>query len=266
MSRPSSKQIHKLRAGRTIKETRRLHEQAKVKEPLPKPKRQKAKIPLPEDDDISDYAFDSDPEGLTSDNDLDGTDFDTLDGEDDEDDEDDEELNGAYDEDEASESEEEAGDPRERRKRKKHDAVEADYETAGRARWADRPQEEEDETDHADVGRLPIKLPSGEVQQREGTTRIALPPTKKRKPAPPESDEDEEEPSEEEDSDAGVQAQKLAGKKGRFGRKGIAEIVAGPGKNADKLAMAKEQIAAASAEILAGGELVDIVSLVQSGG
>jgi nucleolar complex protein 3 len=59
----------------------------------------------------------------------------------------------------------------------------------------------------------------------------------------------------------------MASQKGKFGRMGIAEIVARRDwKNPDKLEAAKEQIANIGAEILAGGELIDNVSLVWKSG
>ena len=162
-------------------------------------------------------------------------------------------LNDAFDD----VSDESSEDDAPQRKKKRKDE-EADYETTARARWA--PGSPKPEEDSVEVGRLPIKLPSGEVQKVAGTTRIAIPQGKK-KPAKVESESEEEISSEDEGSDDGAQANVLAGKKGRFGRLGVAEVVGMPGVKAmERLSMAKEQIAQVGAEILAGGELIDIVS------
>jgi len=260
----------------TIKETNRLHELSKAREPLPKQERKKSRLGTPESMSDYDMGFDSDdefPSDLASDDeDIDaannvaeGSGTTTLDDDeddlnssdfassDDEDDEDQSALNDAFDEDDEDSSEEEEDLPQRKKKRKEE---EADYEKTARARWAKSPPKEEDSVE---IGRLPIKLPSGEVQTVAGSTRIALPPSKKK----PVVESDTEELSEEEDmgSDDGADAARLSGKKGRFGRLGVAEIVGMQGvKNAERLAIAKEQIAQVGAEILAGGELVDIVS------
>ena len=157
-----------------------------------------------------------------------------------------------------SEDEEEESDEdfRDRRKRKKEANEEADYEHTARSRWKEPPPKDEDTVE---VGRLPIKLPSGEVQRVSGSTKIALPPTKKPRLPTPESvieDSEEEEPT------TAELTARMASQKGKFGRLGVSEIVGRPGwKNTDRLAAAKEQIANVGAEILCGGELVDIVSL-----
>ncbi|WVR07636.1 hypothetical protein IAU60_004678 [Kwoniella sp. DSM 27419] len=272
--------------SRSVKETKRLHELSKTREPLPKQKRDKLKIPVPTaGSDSEDYDFDSDAEfdsdlksdlsGSDAEDDedmsgsevydsgasLDMTDEEGDDDSDDEDDEDededeDEDLNAAFDEISEDEDEEDADVERRKGKKAAKRAEEAEYETAGRARWAAKPKEAE--SDHVEVGRLPIKLPTGEIQMVEGSTKIAVPAPKK-KPAPPPSDTEEEvEESEDEASDDGEQAEKMAGQRGKFGRMGVAEIVGQKGwKNAQKLEAAKEMIATLGAEILAGGELVD---------
>jgi nucleolar complex protein 3 len=181
-----------------------------------------------EDDDDLDEEFDSDS-----------------------DDEDDEELMDAYDA-EQDLSEDDDGAEHEKRKRKRAEG-EADYETSGRTRWVKSAKAEPEEVE---VGRLPIKLPTGEVQMVAGTTK--LPAIKKKKV---EESESEEEIEEEEELDEATQAAMMASQRGKFGRMGIAEIVGFPGwKNAQKLEAAKEQIAGIGAEILAGGELIDNVS------
>jgi nucleolar complex protein 3 len=174
------------------------------------------------------------------------------------------EFNAAYDEEELDEmfdeEDEEEEAPRRRKTKGRSADEEAEYELAGRTRWTPKPPKPEE--DSVEVGRLPIKLPTGEVQMVEGSTRIALPQGKKKKQAEPPSDEDEEDEEEEEEegSDDGRQAEQMAGQKGKFGRMGVAEIVGTPGwKNAQRLVAAKEQIALIGAEILGGGELMDNV-------
>ncbi|WWC91753.1 uncharacterized protein L201_006700 [Kwoniella dendrophila CBS 6074] len=277
--------------SRSVKETKRLHELSKTREPLPKQKRNKLKIPLPEsanrESDSDDYDFDSD---IGSD--LDGSDVDLGSdiGDDDEEeengseeesgssvydsgasldltseDEDQDDVIAEFDNLPSEEEEEEEGSDKRRRKNKGLRNEEADYETSGRSRWSKQAiKEKEDENkDQVEVGRLPIKLPTGEIKMVEGSTKITLPPSKKKptKPIQEETDDDEEIEDDESDdaSDDGEQAERMAGLKGKFGRMGIAEIVGTKEwKNSHKLESAKEQIAALGAEILAGGELVDI--------
>ena len=176
-----------------------------------------------------------------------------------EDDEDEDEQNGedilddTTDDAEASSGAEEVAGPRKRKARE----MEAEYEQSGRTRWAAPPPKPEE--DSVEVGRLPIKLANGQVQKVEGTTRVPLPPSKKSAPEP-DSESEEVEPVDDVDSDDGAQVQRMAGKKGRFGRMGVGEIVGTKGwKSMQRLEAAKEQIAAIGAEVMAGGELVDIV-------
>jgi nucleolar complex protein 3 len=231
-----------------------LHAVLKAEEPLPKAQKKKA-IPITAGSDSEDYDIDS-----LDDLSMDGSDLDMGSGDDDdldeefdsdsEDDEDDEELMDAYDA-EHDLSEDDDGTEHEKRKRKRAEG-EADYETSGRQRWVKSAKAEPEEIE---VGRLPIKLPTGEVQMVAGTTK--LPAIKKKKVEESESEEEEEE---EEDLDEATQAARMASQRGKFGRMGIAEIVGMPGwKNAEKLEAAKEQIAGIGAEILAGGELIDNV-------
>nr|XP_018260827.1 nucleolar complex protein 3 [Kwoniella dejecticola CBS 10117]OBR82985.1 nucleolar complex protein 3 [Kwoniella dejecticola CBS 10117] len=263
--------------SRSVKETKRLHDLSKTREPLPRVKRQKVKIPLPEaQSDSDDYDFDTDPEfdsDLASDVDMgsgSGIDEDDDDDDDDDDggsneDEDQDDVIAEFDNiseyDEEPEDGDAAGRDRKRRKGKKEE--EADYELNSRTKWTEKATKKEagGNEDEVEVGRLPIKLPTGEIRMVEGSTKIALPPSKKPVKKPVESDDDEEEGEDEEDeeSDDGAQAEQMAGQKGKFGRMGIAEIVSEKKwKNAEKLAAAKEQMANLGAEILAGGELVDI--------
>ncbi|KAK8853263.1 hypothetical protein IAR55_003965 [Kwoniella newhampshirensis] len=263
--------------SRSTKETKRLHGLSKNGEQMPKQKRAKSGISIPPSaSGSSDYEFDSDV-GFDSDlksdygSDDDNEDADGDDGREsgsepydsgaslddsDGDDAEQEDLNAAFDEDDLPDGNDvdEEFEPRHRKKKEE----EADYETAGRARWAAKAKEAS-EGEHVDVGKLPIKLPTGEIKMVEGSTRIALPPSKKKAPPPESETEEEEEESEDEGSDDGAQAEKMAGQKGKFGRMGVAEIVGKQGwKNAQRLEAAKEQMAALGAEVLAGGELVDI--------
>ncbi|BEI82716.1 hypothetical protein CcaverHIS002_0305840 [Cutaneotrichosporon cavernicola] len=237
--------------SRTRKETKRIHALERDRDEMPVVKKKRAPS-VSSISDISDYDFDSEVE--LSDDERSNVDLLSESGSelgsDDEDGSD--EFNDVYDglSDVSSDEEEEEAPKRKRRAR----SEEAEYETAGRARWA---QKEEEEADSVEVGRLPIKLPTGEVQLVEGTTRVALPPSKK--PAKPEAEsEPEEEESESEESDDGRDAARMAAQPGRFGRLNVGDIVSAPWKNAQRLEAAKEQLAALGAEILGGGELVDI--------
>lgn len=215
---------------------------------------------LPYDDDMLGSELDDSDQDMEADEneelDSEGDDGEEIDSDGD-DDEDQDDLVDRFDElpDEIDNAE-----LRRVRKGKKKE-TEADYERSGRIRWAE-DSGDEDEADEVEVGRLPIKLPTGEVQQVEGTTKIALPATKKRKApmAVKKEDDDIEEEEFDEDDQEGAAA-RMAAQKGKFGRMGVAEIAAQGGwKNAQKLEAAKEQIAALGAEILAGGELYDTVS------
>lgn len=231
-------------------------------------KRQKSRLPSPGSaSTMSDFDINSDDE-LPSDSELNDSELDdsVVDTEGEVDEEDgDENESGDDDVDadvmDAFDNLSEDMDKGDHKKRKgKRREEEADYEMSGRSRWAGKPEEEDGE--QVEVGRLPIKLPSGEVQQVEGTTKIELPASKKRKAKPEPVEEEEEEEGEDEEDQEGAAA-RMATTKGRFGRMGVAEIVGHEGwKNARKLEAAKEQIAALGAEILAGGELVDTVCQV----
>jgi nucleolar complex protein 3 len=216
-----------------------------------------------------DLVFDSDEE-LGSEDDAEGSGSPVLDEDDDDlgsdlsegEEEGQDEFNVAYDEDGMGDSESDEEDEGVQPRKRKGKDEEAEYELSGRSRWTKKADPSNGaEADSVEVGRLPIKLPTGEIQMVAGSTRIALPPSKK-KPLPEISDEEEEEEEEEEEgSDDEKDAHKMAGQKGRFGRMGIAEIVGKQEwKNAQKLEAAKEQVAAIGAEILAGGELIDNVS------
>ncbi|RXK36534.1 hypothetical protein M231_06193 [Tremella mesenterica] len=250
--------VDKNALSRSVKETKRLHALSKAQDPPPQRVKAKERLPSPGSDRSTDYDMDSNAdfdsylddlsEIEVDDHELSDSDLEGIE-------ESDELDNLELDEnDEGTEGEEDDEDIRGPRKRKPQDKEE-DYELIGRQRWiASSPETEED---HMEVGRLPIKLPTGEVQQVEGTSRIPLPPkpkpTKKPEPVVEEVEEEEEEVS-----DDGAEAEKMAGQKGRFGRMGISEIVSQKEwKNSQKLDAAKEQIAQLGAQIMAGGELVD---------
>lgn len=248
--------------NRSNKEQQRIHAVLKAEEPIPKAQRKKSAIPIPAGSDSEDYDMDSldDLSMDGSDIDLGSGDEEDLDEEfdsDSDDDEDDQDLMDAYDGDDAEDDldlDEDDGQEHEKRKRKRAEG-EADYETSGRTRWVKSAKAEPEEVE---VGRLPIKLPTGEVQMVAGTTK--LPAIKKKKV---EESDTEEEVEEDEELDEAQQAARMASQRGKFGRMGIAEIVGrAEWKNADKLEAAKEQIAGIGAEILAGGELIDNVSRV----
>jgi nucleolar complex protein 3 len=250
--------------SRTRKETKRIHALEKERDEMPVARKKRAPS-VSSIESLSDYDFDSEVE-LSDDEERSDVDFGSEGGsdlgEDDEDDEgsegdsesDQDGLNNEYDglSDLSSDEDEEDEAPKRKRRAK---SEEAEYETAGRARWT---QKEEEEADSVEVGRLPIKLPTGEVQLVEGTTRVALPPSKKPKKPEPESRPEEEYESESEGSDDGRDAARMAAQPGRFGRLNIGDIVSAPWKNAQRLEAAKEQLAALGAEVLGGGELVDI--------
>ena len=243
---------------RSTKEQKRLHDIVRAKEPIPKAERKKSGVSVPAGSDSEDYDLDSiddlemgdsDDENMDEDSELDSeagmkesdAEFDS------------EDLNDHYDE-EGDLSEADDGEVHEKRKRKRGEQ-EADYENAGRTRWVKK--EGEDSADEVEVGRLPIKLPTGEVKMVAGTTK--LPVIKKKKVVESDSGSDFDD-EEEEEVDEGVQAARMASQRGKFGRMGVAEIVGHEGwKNAQKLEVAKEQIAGIGAEILAGGELIDNV-------
>ena len=171
-----------------------------------------------------------------------------------------------------SEDDDEEVNPRKRKARDEEDDLEATYAQ----RRSAKPVPKEDENS-MDVGHLPIKLPGGAIQQIEGTSRIAVPEANgkgKKKPVAEEDEETEYSESEDEGSiGAEEERDEMARTRGRFGRMGIADILANdddveglPWKGREKiraarrLAMAKEQIARVGAEVMAGGELIDNVS------
>ena len=208
----------------SVKETRRLYELSKSRGDFPKLPKEKIRLHTP--DSVSEYDSDVESEDVGESSGTSG-----------------------FQESDLGDLGDESRAPRKRRKAED----EAEYELSGRSRWVPAsPKPEEGE----EVGRLPRKLQNGEVQQVEGTTRL---PLRMRKVVVESETEEEEEEEEEEEkgSDDGADAERMAGQKGRFGRLGVGEIV---GMKSGRLELAKEQIAAVGAEVLAGGELVDIVS------
>ena len=248
---------------RSTKETKRLHEVAKARDTMPIQSKQKGgRILTPDglDEDMdSDEDWPSDllsdeagPSGSSGGADSD----DSIDDEDLDLDDEDEEDDGLSDE--ISQDEESSEEEEQPKKRKRRREEEAEYELAPRrTRKAASPTPSDDS--HVDVGRLPIKLPSGQVQSVEGTTRISVPTNKPRRVQQASDEELSDEESVE--LDEADQRSRMAGQRGRFGRLGVGEIIAGSGGIGGAMAKAKEQIAGIGAEILAGGELFDNVSL-----
>jgi nucleolar complex protein 3 len=161
--------------------------------------------------------------------------------------------------------------PRARKKAKVvTDDLEEKYEALERARKEKRADDEEEDKEHTEVGHLPIKLANGDIEQLPGKTRIAVPsgPPDKRKQKKEESDEETEYSDSEGSEDEEELLERIAGARGKFGRMGIAEVLTAdmdgiPWKQRTnrRLDLAKEQIAKIGAEIMSGGELIDMVSL-----
>ncbi|KAL1412366.1 hypothetical protein Q8F55_000110 [Vanrija albida] len=249
--------------SRTVKETKRIHDSEKSRSSFPTKAKKAPSIASASD--ISDYDFDSEVE--FSDDESVGAVEDDEEGSDDEDDDSgddsgfDSELNAGYDNiSDISDLDDEDDGVVHPKRKKRADSEEAEYEMAGRSRWAAKEEKKED--DMLEVGRLPIKLPTGEVQLVEGSTKFQKPQPKKPAQKPVESESEEEE-SEDEASDVDGEAKRMAAQPGRFGRMGVAEIVAAKGwKTAQRLAAAKEQMATIGAEVLGGGELIDVAPIL----
>lgn len=250
---------------RSKRETARLHTLSKIQNPLPKPSKRRARSPsladtistidshpsqapsstgtLDDDDleqDLSGFSDEDHSEGLGSDSD-DGLDASDLEG--------DVDLDIPL--------------PHQMKKKKKkldEDDLEAEYERGGRPRkyrkaghGGEDSSSEEDSQDPnrgSTVKRLPIKLPSGEIQRVAGSTKL---PSQLKKPVVvSESEASESEPEEE----VAPEGQGLGR---RWGRAAVADVVAI--KNpAERKRAVKEQIASLGAEIVSGGEIVDNVS------
>lgn len=227
-----------------------MHALQKSQNPLPKKPKRKVEDIESDLDDEEDWDSDLDTEGELED--------------------DDDEMS----EDDLSESEDGEDDvnPRKRKARAEEDDLEATYAQ----RRSTKPTAAEDDAS-MDVGHLPIKLPGGVIQHVEGTTRIVVPEANGKGKKKPVVEEDEETEYSESGDEGSVGAEEerdeMARTRGRFGRMGIADILANddgiedlPWKGREKvraarrLAMAKEQIARVGAEVMAGGELMDNVS------
>lgn len=259
---------------RTTKETKRIHASEKSRSSFPTKAKKAPSVASASD--ISDYDFDSDIE-FSDDEEL-GAGYDDEDDEDDDEeaegsdegsDENDDgsdsdldsELNAGYDNiSDISDLDDEDDGVVHPKRKKRADSEEAEYEKAGRSRWAEK-EENKEEDDMLEVGRLPIKLPTGEVQLVEGSTKFQKPQPKKPAPKPVEPESEEE--SEDDASDVDAEAERMAAQPGRFGRMGVAEIVAAKGwKTAQRMAAAKEQMATIGAEVLGGGELIDVAPIL----
>lgn len=240
--------------NRSKKETERLHELDKTKEPLPK--RTKRKAASPSFSDMSDAELD--------------TDFDSeLDSE--LDDDEDLELDDSDFEEKVNQEYEEEEKKRVRKKAKvaEVDDLEQSYAALGRKRKDKLEAAGEEDKEHTEVGHLPIKLANGEIEQLPGKTRIAIPsgPPDKKKKKVEESDAETEFTESEASEDEEDLVERIANARGRFGRMGISEILTSDlagvqwkERTNRRLAMAKEQIAKIGAEVMSGGELLDMVS------
>lgn len=235
--------------SRSKKETNRIHELEKEKQPLPKPTKRKTS-PTPSEMTPSDLDSEDMDSDISADDDLD-----------------------SFSEDDLSEDYEEEERRRAKKKARVSDTADLEdkYEALGRKRKEQAKEVEDVDKDHAEVGHLPIKLANGEIEQLPGRTRIAVPsgPPDKRKKQQQASSDEESVLSDSESEDEEAQLERLAGAKGKFGRLGIADVLTaempglkGKEKTVQRLAMAKEQIAKIGAEIMSGGELIDMVPLL----
>lgn len=230
---------------RSKKETERLHDLQKAQNPLPKPKaRPRAPSPV---DTISEIDSEASPRASTSQlPDLDDEELDELvfssDDEDDLEDLDDLDLDIPLPHQVATK----------KKKKTNSDDEEASYENAEkRRRYVGSDSEDDDPSKGSKVNRLPIKLPTGEIQKVAGTSIV--PPQLKRPAKPVVESEDEQEEPEEEDLPEGHGLGK------RWGRMAVADVVSIKNPMERKRAV-KEQIASLGAEIVGGGEIVDNVS------
>jgi nucleolar complex protein 3 len=149
------------------------------------------------------------------------------------------------------------------------DDLEASYAALGRKRKEKQLEAGEEDKEHTEVGHLPIKLANGEIEQLPGKTRIAIPsgPPDKKKKKQEGSDVETEFTESEASEDEEDLVERIAGARGKFGRMGISEILTADldgvqwkERTNRRLGMAKEQIAKIGAEIMSGGELIDMVS------
>ncbi len=274
---------------RSKKETQRLHDLAKSKDPLPRVKRAKREEELersPTPSTVSSFTDDEDfgSDSEAGDEDLEGVDVEGY-GSDDTGDDSDSDDADPVDESDASDSDDDAAAANERQRARKKsrlgasgaeaDNLEASYENKATAARLARAKAEP-AVSHAEVDHLPIKLADGTVQRRSGTTTIALPPSAPRAPSPAAAikREDDASGSDSDDVSETDEVERLAQQRGRFGRMSVLDViywedpelrgVRGKGvaqaRVQRRLAVAKEQIARTGAEIMAGGELIDNVS------
>ncbi len=273
---------------RTKKETQRLHELAKSRNPLPKPKKGKrsrsssiSTVSSFSDVDIGSDDLGSDLEG-DGEVDEEGYSSDDLDSDDDMEDEEDEGM--ADDVEDSDDSEDSEIDQNERQRARKKsraadqtvDNLESSYESrniqAVKSAKGKSKATADAEAGIQEVSHLPIKLAKGEIQRLPGTTRIQLPPSA-REPSPTPELSDDESGTDSDDVSESEQVDKLSNQRGKFGRMSVLDVVTyddpalkdAKGKGVAKartmgrLAVAKEQIAKTGAEIMAGGELIDNV-------
>lgn len=271
---------------RTKKETQRLHELAKSRNPLPKPKKSKRSRSLSistvssfSDEDMGDEEMESDLDGENG-VDEEGYSSDELDSDDDlEEEEGDDDLM-----EDSDDSEDSTIDQNERQRARKKsraadqtvDNLESTYETrqiqSAQSGKGKSKATADEEAGIREVSHLPIKLANGQIQSLPGTTRIQLPPSA-RKPSPSPELSDDESGTDSDDVSESEQVDKLSNQRGKFGRMSVLDVITyedpalkgfkGKGvakaRTMSKLALAKEQIAKTGAEIMAGGELIDNV-------
>lgn len=144
-------------------------------------------------------------------------------------------------------------DPSRKKRKRQVREQEAEFEKKSR-----RGQVDPDAERGNVVKRLPIKLASGQLQQREGETVLPVQVGGRGNRKGDSSDDDSDAEPEEEWAAPRYQPEG-AGLGTRWGRMAVADVVRI--KNpAERRQVAKEQIAGLGAEIVAGGELVDNVS------
>lgn len=241
---------------RSKRETNRLHSIQKSQNPLPKAsvKGRRARSPSVADtvstidshpsEAPSDLSDDQDAAGFNDSQDEEPTDDSDMEDFDSEADLDDVDLDIPLPHQVASK----------KKKKKSADEEEADYENATLRRTYNRgdgsDSDSQDPSKGTNVKRLPIKLPSGQIESLPGTAHV--PSQLKKRP----------EPKQEEDSDVEMHDEEPVEGQGlgkRWGRMAVAEVVTIKDPAQRKRAV-KEQIASLGAEIVSGGEVVDNVS------
>lgn len=282
--------------SRSKKETVRIHQLEKEKAPLPDKKKKNKKDEVPDFDSEAEWDSELDElsDEIDDDEDLEDDEEAAIGSDveiekkgnwEDEDnlragysDEDGSigEMDSVTDEDnsgegdfEDSESEAEEAPERRRRQAKKDETdLEGDYEAQARVRTAAREALAELEAEEGQqVSHLPIKLANGEIQMMPGKTRIPIQTDGKKKPVPKAEAEETDLSGSEAEEDEEERVAHMAQTKGRFGRLGIVDVLTmdmnglkGKQKTQERLTIAKEQIAKVGAEVMSGGELIDMVS------